>query len=249
MDVIQNRLNDFQKLVDEGMDAKNTVIALKLIGIDGYDEDTIKSFKLWGDYMPMSDENPYTEAQRNLHILWESVDRVPLGVNCAFAVPFRQIIAKKLFKKCGEGFVANEGCRFNYANQIEIGDNVSWNAGCYIDSKGGVKFGDFAMLTEYVKIFSHSHSEYDHMQREYNGVEIGPYAKVYTNASILPGVKLGTGAVVATGAIVTKSVDDFTLVSGIPARVQRMRKFDGKYLKEMNQYMMKNRLFQTYDGD
>ena len=126
---------------------------------------------------------------------------------------------------------------------------MSWNAGCYIDSKGGVKFGDFAMLTEYVKIFSHSHSEHDHMQREYNGVEIGPYAKVYTNASILPGVKLGTGAVVATGAIVTKSVDDFTLVSGIPARVQRMRKFDGKDLKEMNQYMMKNRLFQTYDGD
>lgn len=73
--------------------------------------------------------------------------------------------------------MANEGCRFNYANQIEIGDNVSWNAGCYIDSKGGVKFGDFAMLTEYVKIFSHSHSEHDHMQREYNGVEIGPYAK------------------------------------------------------------------------
>ena len=71
MDVIQNKLNDFQKLVDEGMDATNTVLALKLIGIDGYDEDTIKSFKLWGDYMPMSDENPYTEAQRNLHILWE----------------------------------------------------------------------------------------------------------------------------------------------------------------------------------
>lgn len=37
--------------------------------------------------------------------------------------------------------------------------------------------GDFAMLTEYVKIFTHSHSEHDHMQREYNGVEIGDYAK------------------------------------------------------------------------
>ena len=244
MDVIQNKLNDFQKLVDEGMDAKNTVLALKLIGIDGYDEDTIKSFKLWGDYMPMSDENPYTEAQRNLHILWESVDRVPLGVNCAFAVPFRQIIAKKLFKKCGEGFVANEGCRFNYGHRLEVGDNVSWNAGCYIDTKGGVKMGDFAMLTEYVKIFTHSHSEHDHMQREYNGVEIGAYAKVYTNATILPGVKLGTGAVVGTGAIVTKSVDDFTLVTGIPAKVQRMRKFESENIEEMNQYMMKEGLFQ-----
>lgn len=245
MSVIDEKLKIFQHLADDGMSAKNTVKAFELIGINGYDEELIKTFKLWGDYMPMSDEDPYTEEQRNLHILWDSIDRVPLGVNCAFAVPFRTIIAKKLFKKCGDGFVANEGCRFNYGHRIEVGENVSWNSGCFIDSKGGVKMGDFAMLTEYVKIFTHSHSEHDHMQREYNGVEIGDYAKVYTNATILPGVKLGTGAVVATGAIVTKSVDDFMLVSGVPARVQRARKFDGEKHEEMNQYMMKNKLFQV----
>lgn len=245
MSVIDEKLKIFQQLADDGMSAKNTVKAFELIGINGYDEELIKTFKLWGDYMPMSDEDPYTEEQRNLHILWDSIDRVPLGVNCAFAVPFRTIIAKKLFKKCGDGFVANEGCRFNYGHRIEMGENVSWNSGCFIDSKGGVKMGDFAMLTEYVKIFTHSHSEHDHMQREYNGVEIGDYAKVYTNATILPGVKLGTGAVVATGAIVTKSVDDFMLVSGVPARVQRARKFDGEKHEEMNQYMMKNKLFQV----
>ena len=75
-------------------------------------------------------------------------------------------------------------------------------------------------------------------------MEIGAYAKVYTNATILPGVKLGTGAVVGTGAIVTKSVDDFTLVTGIPAKVQRMRKFESENIEEMNQYMMKEGLFQ-----
>lgn len=245
MSVIDEKLKIFQQLADDGMSSKNTVKAFELIGINGYDEELIKTFKLWGDYMPMSDEDPYTEEQRNLHILWDSIDRVPLGVNCAFAVPFRTIIAKKLFKKCGDGFVANEGCRFNYGHRIEVGENVSWNSGCFIDSKGGVKMGDFAMLTEYVKIFTHSHSEHDHMQREYNGVEIGDYAKVYTNATILPGVKLGTGAVVATGAIVTKSVDDFMLVSGVPARAQRARKFDGEKHEEMNQYMMKNKLFQV----
>lgn len=244
MSVIDEKLKAFQELVDDGMSSKNTVKAFELIGINGYDEELVKTFKLWGDFMPMGDEDPYTEEQRNLHILWDSIDRVPHGVNCAFSVPFRAIIAKKLFKKCGDGFVANEGCRFNYGHRIEVGENVSWNSGCFIDSKGGVKMGDFAMLTEYVKIFTHSHSEHDHMQREYNGVEIGDYAKVYTNATILPGVKLGTGAVVATGAIVTKSVDDFMLVSGVPARVQRARKFDGKSLDEMNQYMMKDKLFQ-----
>lgn len=244
MNIVETKLEKLQALINEGLSAKNMVVALGELGFDGYDEESVKSFKLWGDYMPMADIDPYSEEQRNLHILWDMIDRVPLGVNCAFAVPLRQSIAKKLFRKCGDGFVANEGCRFNYGHRIEVGDNVSWNAGCYIDSKGGVKMGDYAMLTEYVKIFTHSHSEHDHMHRDYTLVEIGDYAKVYTNATILPGVKLGTGAVVATGAIVTKSVDDFTLVTGIPARVQRERKFDGKDFAEMRQYMMKDGLFQ-----
>ena len=140
--------------------------------------------------------------------------------------------------------MANEGCRFNFAGNIEIGSNVSWNANCYLDAKGGIKLGDFSMLTEYAKIFTHSHSESDHMMREYKAVEIGDYAKVYTGATILPGVKLGTGAIVATGAIVTKSVDNFTLVGGIPAKPMRKRNFDGQDLKEMNQYMMRDKLFQ-----
>ncbi|MBD5092056.1 MAG: acyltransferase [Clostridiales bacterium] len=247
MSVIDQKLSEIRQLVEDGMTCKNAARALKIIGIDGYDEESLKEFKLWNDYMPLDME--YDECRRNLHMLWDSVDRVPLGVNCAFAIPFRQILAKKLFKSCGDGFVANEGCRFNFANNIEIGKNVSWNAGCYLDAKGGIKLGDFSMLTEYVKIFTHSHSEGDHMVREYSGVEIGDYAKVYTAATILPGVKLGTGAIVATGAIVTKSVEDFTLVGGIPAKPMRKRNFDGNDLKEMNQYMMKDRLFQVYDGE
>lgn len=245
MSIIDQKLNELGKLIDDGMTCENAARALKLLGIEGYDAETLREFKLWNDYMPL--DMGYDECRRNLHILWDSVDRTPLGVNCAFAVPFRQLLAKKLFKSCGDGFVANEGCRFNFANNIEIGENVSWNAGCYIDAKGGVKLGDFSMLTEYVKIFTHSHSEGDHMVREYNGVEIGDYAKVYTAATILPGVKLGRGAIVATGAIVTKSVDEFTLVGGIPAKPMRKRNFDGADLREMNQYMMKDRLFQVIE--
>lgn len=246
MNVIDKKLSQIQLLVDDGMTAKDLVKAFEIIGLTGYDEEAMRSFKLWNDYMPL--DMQYDECRRNLHILWECVDRTPWGINCAFAIPFRQILAKKLFKKCGDGFVANEGCRFNFANNIEIGTNVSLNAGVYLDAKGGIRLGDFAMLTEYVKVFTHSHSEGDHMVRDYNGVEIGAYAKVYTAATILPGVKLGTGAIVATGAIVTKSVDDFTLVGGIPAKPMRKRNFDGE-LKEMNQYMMKDRIFQVYDGE
>lgn len=96
---IDERLKQFEQLANDGMDSKNAVEALKLIGINDYTAEDLKSFRLWGDYMPMGDIDPYTEEQRNLHILWDSVDRVPLGVNCNFAVPFRQIVAKKTLQK------------------------------------------------------------------------------------------------------------------------------------------------------
>lgn len=244
MDVISQKLDELKSLLDGGLDCERAARALEIVSSGSLkcDGNLLRSFVLWGDTMPLSDEKPYTEEQRNLHILWECLDRYPLGINCAFAVPLRRMIAKKLFKKCGDGFVANEGCRFNYGHMIEVGENVSWNAGCYIDSKGGVKFGDFSMLTEYAKIFTHSHSEEDHLERSYAPVEIGAYAKVYTAATILPGVKLGTGAIVATGAIVTKDVSDFTLVGGIPAKPMRERKC--KDVSKFNQYMMKGGMFQ-----
>ena len=94
-------LEKFNNLVNEGMNSKNTVKALTLIGASSYDEDTIKDFKIYADYLPKVDEYPFTEEQRNLCILWESIDRVPLGLNCAFSIPYRRIIAQKLFKKCG----------------------------------------------------------------------------------------------------------------------------------------------------
>ena len=243
----KERLDKICNLIESGLAADNAVKALALIGFEGIDADELVSFKLWNDYMPLAKECPYTAEQRNLHILWECLDKTPYGMNCDFAIPLRQAIAKKLFKKCGDGFVANENCKFNFANRIEIGDNVSWNSGCYIDAKGGVKMGDFAMLTENVTIFTHTHSEHDHMQRAYSGVEIGEYAKVYTAATILPGVKIAKGGIVATGAIVTKDVDEFTLVAGIPAKPMRKRNFNGEDLAEMNQYMMDERAFQKFD--
>ena len=244
MNYTEGKLQEINSLVEQGANAENTLKILDMIGAGGLNEQWLSEFRLWGDYLPVGLENPYTEEERNLHILWETIDRVALGINIAFAVPFRQIIAKKLFKACGDGFVANEGCRFNYGNRIEVGKNVSWNHGCYVDAKGGVKFGDFAIMTEYTKIFTHGHSEDDHEERSYAPVVIGDYAKIYTNSTILPGVTIGKGAIVATGAIVTKNVDEFTLVGGIPAKPMRPRKTDKLDFVGLNHYMFSNKAFQ-----
>ena len=238
----EKMLEIINNLAEQGMNAENTLKVFSLLGINGFDEENLSEIRLWSDCLPISDEIPYTEEQRNLHILWECVDRVPWGIHVPFAVPFRQIIAKRLFKKCGDGFVAHEGCRFNYGQNIEVGENVSWNQGSFFDSKGGISFGDFSMATEYCKIFTHSHSESDHNIRSYAPVKIGSHAKLYTNCTILPGITVGTGAIVATGSVVTKNVDDYTLVSGVPAKPMRKRNTEDR--NDFNQYMLKNNMFQ-----
>lgn len=242
MDCITLKLKQVEALMDDGLSTNNMLAVMSLLGLPAVSADEIEAYRLWSDYMPLMDEQPYTQAQRYLHLLWELVDKSPAGTNCAFAVPFRALIARRLFKRCGKGFVAAEGCRFNFGTNIEVGDNVSWNTGCFVDSKGGVVFDDFAMMTEYVKIFTHNHSEADHMQRTYAPVHIGAWGKLYTNCTILPGVTIGRGAIVATGSIVTKDVPEYTLVSGVPARPQRLRKCTDP--DQFNQYMMKDRLMQ-----
>ncbi len=59
--------------------------------------------------------------------------------------------------------------------------------------------------------------------RASNGVEIGHDVWIGHGAVILPGVRIGTGAVVGAGAVVTRPVEAYTIVAGIPARPLKRR--------------------------
>lgn len=227
MSATERKLDAIKELICEGLTTEKTLKVFSLLGIQGFDAETLEEYRLWGDYLPRGKEFPYTQEQKYLHIIWDAIDGTPFGTNCTFSLPYRRMIAEKLFKKCGKNFIANEGCRFNYGHLIEVGDNVAWNHGCYIDSKGGVCFENHSMITEYTKIFTHSHGEGNHEIRTYAPVVIGEYAKVYSSSTILPGVTVGKGGIVATGAIVTKNVPEWTVVAGIPAKPLRPRNTEG----------------------
>lgn len=244
MSVNDEMLEKFNNLVNEGMNSKNTVKALTLIGASSYDEDIIKDFKIYSDYLPKVDEYPFTEEQRNLCILWESIDRVPLGLNCAFSIPYRRIIAQKLFKKCGKGFIAHERCRINFPQLLEVGDNVAFNSNAFIDSKGGVYIGDGTMFAEDVTIFSHEHHEDDHMIRNYKKVTIGKDVIIGSRAIVLAGVTIGDGALVGAMSVVTKDVEERACVTGAPATSIRKTRTEGKTLEELNHFFFKDKAFQ-----
>lgn len=63
---------------------------------------------------------------------------------------------------------------------------------------------------------------------------IGNDVWIGDNVVILPGVKIGNGVIIGYGSIVTKSIPDYCIVAGNPARIKSKR-FDDKTIKLLNQ--------------
>ena len=134
--------------------------------------------------------------------------------------------------------------RFNFGQNLTVGDDVFINRGLFIDTKAGVTLGNAVGIGDFVRIFTHSHGEADHAERTYAPVTIEPYAKIYTGAMILPGVTIGEGAIVAGGAIVTKDVPAWTVAAGAPAKEGRERRTEGKKGPALNHIWLAGGAFQ-----
>lgn len=67
-------------------------------------------------------------------------------------------------------------------------------------------------------------------------VVIDDYVVIGTRVTILPGVHIGKGAAIATGAVVTKDVEPYTLVGGVPAKFIRNRNKDLHYTLKFSRF-------------
>lgn len=82
-----------------------------------------------------------------------------------------------------------------------------------------VTIGKYVCINDGVVILSASHDVLDSLWRHKRApIFIDDYAWVATNAIILPGVRIGKGAVVGAGAVVSKNVNDYSIVIGNPAK-------------------------------
>ncbi len=120
----------------------------------------------------------------------------------------------------GEGSTLMMGLRLRGEN-ITIGRVTNINPECLLDGRVGcIRIGSHVDIAPQVYIWTLEHDPHDpDFRTEHGDVTIGDYAWIGSRATLLPGVEIGEGAVVATGAVVTKSVAPWTIVGGVPARV------------------------------
>ncbi len=82
-------------------------------------------------------------------------------------------------------------------------------------------------ILSYSLLITGSHDPYDRDFRGYNApIVIHDHAWIATSATILAGVTVGEGAMVAAGAVVNRDVEAFTIVGGVPAKVIGKRPTD-----------------------
>jgi acetyltransferase-like isoleucine patch superfamily enzyme len=106
---------------------------------------------------------------------------------------------------------------------LELGREVRLNYGVSIGATGSIRLGDRVRVGPYAMIIdTEFHDAYDRNKRPPpRPVVIEDDAWIGAKASIMPGVTVGKGAIVSTGAVVAADVAAFTVVAGNPARAVR----------------------------
>lgn len=122
------------------------------------------------------------------------------------------------------------GAEVRSPRNVCIGKHTSIGHHAILDGRNGLTIGDNVNLSTGVWIWTLEHDPQSSDFGTAGGpVVIEDYAWVSCRAVILPGVRIGKGAVVAAGAVVTKDVPPYAIVGGVPAKVIGERTQDLRY--------------------
>lgn len=129
--------------------------------------------------------------------------------------------------KIGEDLVLAHGARVFSPWKLSIGSHTNIGNSVYLDARGRLSIGDNCNISSEAAIWTAEHDiQCPEFAMTRAPVVIANRAWVCFRAIVMPGVTVGEGAVVASGAVVTKDVAPFTVVAGVPAKAIGKRSSD-----------------------
>jgi acetyltransferase-like isoleucine patch superfamily enzyme len=156
--------------------------------------------------------------------LWYSFDRSPLGgQNVWLGVELRRILAKYIFKRCGENFKAFQHVEFSFGYNLDVGDNVVIHRHVLLDDRGCIVLGNNVSVSDYANIYSHTHSIVDQREVTNATTVIEDGVRITYHATVLAGVRVHEQGMVGAMAVATKDVRPYHVYVGIPAKSVRVK--------------------------
>lgn len=161
-------------------------------------------------------------AHLAMHDLSQEAIRITLQINNSYHTPAEivSLMCELTGKDVDDSFRLFPPFNTDCGKNLTIGKRVFINSGCKFQDQGGITIGDDTLIGHNVLIATLNHSK-DPGHRgdtEPHPVQIGNKVWIGANATILPGVNIGDGAIVAAGAVVTTDVPARSIVGGIPAK-------------------------------
>ena len=169
-------------------------------------------------------------------------------------------VLRPAFKRYGHNFRFDPDGIYTYRT-IEVGDDVHiLHGACLMASESAITIGNKVMLAPHVTIVGGDHNTsvvgrfmFDvkvKRPEDDRAVTIEDDVWVGTGVIVLKGVRIGRGAIVAAGSVVTREVPPYTVVAGVPARVISVRfDVDTIIAHEAGLYAADRRLSAQYLAD
>jgi acetyltransferase-like isoleucine patch superfamily enzyme len=143
-------------------------------------------------------------------------------------IPFhalRQAFLRLVGMRIGKRSALFRGTLVIRPDQITIGDNCIIGFNCFLGGEGRLEIGRNVNISSYCVLLGGYHDMDDPTFRSImNPVIIEDYVWLATRVTVAGGVRIGRGAVVLAGAVVTRDVPPYHVVGGVPARKIKERK-------------------------
>jgi maltose O-acetyltransferase len=136
----------------------------------------------------------------------------------------RRRLLRELFSVGGDTVWMQPPFFCDYGSNIELGERVFFNFNCIVLDVCSVRIGSFSLFGPAVQIYTPMHPFNAELRRREEfgkAVEIGSDVWVGGGAIILPGVRIGSRAVIGAGSVVTRDVPEGVFAAGNPCRVIR----------------------------
>jgi maltose O-acetyltransferase len=139
-----------------------------------------------------------------------------------------RLVAKQIFRSCGEGVNIRPRVYFGAGRNISIGDHSMLGQDSIIGSAAEVVIGNDVLMGPEVLIYTSNHGMELGVPMRLQPlrsapVHIGNDVWIGARCVILPDVTIGDGAVLAAGAVVTRNIPANAIVGGVPAKILKYR--------------------------
>jgi acetyltransferase-like isoleucine patch superfamily enzyme len=147
-----------------------------------------------------------------------------------FFLFFKIALLRIMGAKIGSGVVIYSGVWIAPGRNLIVEDDVDIAKDVIITSTGGVHIGARTLIGYRTQILSSNHSipevgkPFPISGDDHKPIFIANDVWIGANCIITAGVKIGEGAVVGAGSVVTKNVESNSIVGGVPAKFIRYRK-------------------------